>query len=199
MPRPLIEENHAVRILLFLGWLLDRRRQAFAGERLTFRWMRRDDIPSLCARMTPACVAAMSPSGDDLRNPTMFRRTMDYGIIVERNGEVVGDVTLTLADGSFGLWIAPEHRRRGYGSEAIRTLLAHPWYGRGIRQAGCYDDNVACRKIIEGNGFVEERRQPIVSPLCLGPRTGVFFRRPRAGRRHTQPPRELAEQSATGD
>ncbi len=69
---------------------------------------------------------------------------------------------------SFGIWIAPEHRGCGYASEAVEAFVSHPIFGAAIRGAGCFEDNTACRKILErAAAFV--RVTPIGRPVAVLP------------------------------
>ena len=172
-----------------LDRLLERPR-GFRSDRLTFRRMRGDDVAPACARMTAACVAEMSISGEDLSDPKIFQRRCPYGIVIENEGACVGHLTIHPSARSFGIWIAPDQRRRGYASEAVKALLTHPWYGPHIQRVGCFADNIGCRKIIEDNGFVEESRRSVEGPLWPSPRLALFFRQPWVAPRSPQPVRQ---------
>jgi [ribosomal protein S5]-alanine N-acetyltransferase len=59
---------------------------------------------------------------------------------------------------TIGYWIAPEHHRRGYGSDAIETLLAHGFDQLGLHRvsAQVFEFNEASKRLLESVGFVEE-------------------------------------------
>ena len=149
---------------------------SFGSDRLTYRPLRRNEIPTLCRLITLACVAEMSPDGRDLRDPTFFRSTRTGWYVARSGPEIVG--LIGFHAGSFGFWIAPQHRRRGYASEMVGAFTTHPAFARMTQSAGCFDDNGASRKIIERANLVEEKRIPLQSRLLPEPRMAVFFARP---------------------
>jgi GNAT acetyltransferase-like protein len=148
-----------------------------ATDRLAFRPLSRAEIPALCARVTLACVADMCAAGHDLRVPAEMEMVFARAYLILRNGETVGTFNFNDDNRSFGIWIAPEHRGRGYASEAVQAFVSHPIFGAGIRGAGCFEDNLACRKVLARSGFVEQGRTVIQSPFCPAPRVAIFFRR----------------------
>lgn len=150
-----------------------------ATARLAFRPLIRDDIPALSRRVTAACIADMCAGGHDVRQPAEMERVFLRAFLILRDDEIVGTFNLNDDHRSFGIWIAPEHRRRGYAGEAVAAFLSHPIFGAAILGAGCFEDNAACRKILERNGFVWERRVMVQSPFCPEPRAAIFFRRRR--------------------
>jgi hypothetical protein len=145
-------------------------------KRLVVRALTYDDIPLICPRITAACVADMSPSDSDFRKPDELATFVGHARVILRNGERIGLIFAGARTLAFGMWITPEHRRQGYASEAITAFLADPPFR--IRYAGCFDDNIASRKIIERNGFAEIGQQSIKSPFCPMPRVAIFFDRP---------------------
>jgi hypothetical protein len=150
-----------------------------ATDRLAFRPLTREEIPSLCARVTLACVADMCAGGHDLRIPAEMERVFARAYLILRHGQTVGTFNFNDDNRSFGIWIAPEHRGCGYASEAVEAFASHPIFGAAIGGAGCFEDNTACRKILERSGFVEQRRLVVQSPFCPAPRVTIFFRRRR--------------------
>ena len=162
----------------FLAWLVDYiipPKLSFSSGRLAYRPLRRGEIPTLCRLITLACVTEMSPDGRDLRDPTFFRSTRTSWYVARSGNEIVG--LIGFHAGSFGFWIAPEHRRRGYASEMVGAFTTHPAFARVTQSAGCFDNNVASRKIIERAKLVEETRIVIQSRLLPEPRMAVFFAR----------------------
>jgi RimJ/RimL family protein N-acetyltransferase len=117
----------------------------------------------------------MSPDGRDLRDPVIFRGTAICWYVARSGYEIVG--IIGFGGGSFGFWIAPRHRRQGYASEMVCAFSARPAFYRMMLSAGCFDDNVASRKIIERANLVEEKRMTIQSRLLPEPRMAVFFTR----------------------
>jgi RimJ/RimL family protein N-acetyltransferase len=61
---------------------------------------------------------------------------------------------------SYGIGIGPQHRRCGYASDAITTLLAHMFGERRYRtcEVGIHGLNVASRTLHGGLGFREDSR-----------------------------------------
>jgi [ribosomal protein S5]-alanine N-acetyltransferase len=57
-----------------------------------------------------------------------------------------------------GYWIAPDHHRRGYGSEATALLVEHAFDQLGLHRisARVFDFNDASRRLLESLGFTEE-------------------------------------------
>jgi predicted GNAT family acetyltransferase len=151
----------------------------FTSRRLRFRPLRSEDVPGLCPRITLACVAEMCIHNNDVRDQRVFRGSFAHAYAIEIDNHIVGFMALNRADNSFGIWIAPEHRVRGYASETVVAFLTHPRLGKSILAAGCFEDNTACRRLIEGSGFREERRTVIKSRFCPEARVGVFYFRAR--------------------
>jgi RimJ/RimL family protein N-acetyltransferase len=62
---------------------------------------------------------------------------------------------------SYGVGIGPQHRRCGYATDAIVTLLAHVFGVRRYRtcEVGIHGRNVASQTLHGGLGFREESRQ----------------------------------------
>jgi GNAT superfamily N-acetyltransferase len=169
--------------LTWLLWLATRRVipcATFTSDRLAFRRLGRDEVPALCARLTPACLADLCVTDDDLRKPDAFWSDFRHAYAIRRDHEILGVIGFC-ALGSFGIWIAPEHRGRGYGAETVRAFVTHPHFDRAVQLAGCYEDNIACRRIIEGNNFIEKTRTTIKTKFCAAPRIAVWYtRRPGA-------------------
>lgn len=161
-----------------LAWLVDYiipPKLSFRSDRLAYHPLQRGEIPALCRLITLACVTEMSPDGSDLRDPMFFRRTRTGWYVARSGNEIVG--LIGFHAGSFGFWIAPQYRRRGYASEMVGAFTTHPAFARMTQSAGCFDDNVASRKIIERANLVEEKRMTIQSRLLPEPRMAVFFAR----------------------
>ncbi|NLJ66477.1 MAG: GNAT family N-acetyltransferase [Clostridiales bacterium] len=93
------------------------------------------------------------------------------------DGTVIGDVALQDIDWrnrscSIGLGIAKlEYRNKGYGTEAVRTMLWYGFHNLGLERiiANTLEQNVAAQRSLEKTGFILEGRE----------RKAVYF----AGRR----------------
>jgi RimJ/RimL family protein N-acetyltransferase len=75
-------------------------------------------------------------------------------------GELLGDVGLSPAPGEpgvvkLGYTIAPEHQRRGYATEAVRSLVAYAFQTLGAEVVRIYadGDNVASHRVAEKAGL----------------------------------------------
>jgi len=70
---------------------------------------------------------------------------------------------------SYGIGIGPQHRRCGYASDAIVTLLAHMFGDRRYRtcEVGIHGRNIASRTLHGGLGFREESRQRGIVRMSL--------------------------------
>jgi GNAT superfamily N-acetyltransferase len=56
-----------------------------------------------------------------------------------------------------GMWVAPNHRRKGYGSYIVSFLKDH-YLKRGLRPiCGCSSQNVASHRALRAAGFVSSR------------------------------------------
>ena len=92
-----------------------------------------------------------------------------HGLVVERDGVVVGDLMLRVEDGwaqrevveqargaqaELGWVVAPAHRGQGYAVEAVRELVAVA-LELGVRRvvAHCFADNHASRRVMERVGL----------------------------------------------
>ena len=94
------------------------------------------------------------------------------GLVVERDGTVVGDLMLSVQDAwaqaevveqaratqaELGWVVAPAHRGQGYAVEAVRELVTIA-FELGVRrvEASCFADNRASRRIMEKVGLRQE-------------------------------------------
>lgn len=95
-------------------------------------------------------------------------------IVIERDGEVIGDLMLKMEDGWAQLEVAdqaravqaeigwalhPDHQGHGYAAEAIRELLRICFAEAGLRRviALCFTDNVASWRLMEKLGMRREQ------------------------------------------
>ena len=102
-------------------------------------------------------------------------------LVLDGVGAAHGDVAICRHDGTFvglitvrcpvgrgwevGWWLAPDERRKGYGTEAIGELVDH-LHARGIPavRVGTSADNVAVQKVMARLGAVEDERVPHTLP-----------------------------------
>jgi RimJ/RimL family protein N-acetyltransferase len=89
----------------------------------------------------------------------------NFRFVIDHAGEVVGDLTTHRCNArigklSYGLNIRREHRRKGFASDAIRTVLRY--YFRELRYqkvtVAVYSDNEASIRLHEKLGFQQEGR-----------------------------------------
>jgi RimJ/RimL family protein N-acetyltransferase len=98
---------------------------------------------------------------------------LDKMLLVECDGEVVGDLMLDIKDGwsqrevtdraegtevELGWVIAPPHQGHGYATEAVAALLALSFEKLGVRRvtAGCFSVNDASWRLMERVGMRRE-------------------------------------------
>lgn len=94
------------------------------------------------------------------------------GLVVERDGEVVGDLMVSVQDAwaqrevadrargaqaELGWVVAPAHRGQGYAVEAVRAAVTIA-FELGVHrvEAGCFADNLATRRVMEKVGLRQE-------------------------------------------
>ena len=95
--------------------------------------------------------------------------TDDRGMlaVVDDDGTVVGEVSwLRIFNGpppsgacwNVGIWVVPEHRGKGYGSEAQRLVAAYLFEHTYLErvEAGTESGNVAEQRALEKAGFTRE-------------------------------------------
>jgi RimJ/RimL family protein N-acetyltransferase len=111
------------------------------------------------------------------RDPGSMRRrianhagiTEDAGVlaVVDDGGTVVGDVSWHKNTNgpppqgfcwNIGIWIVPEHRRKGHGSEAQRLVASYLFEHHYLErvEAGTEADNIAEQRSLERAGFTRE-------------------------------------------
>lgn len=86
----------------------------------------------------------------------------DVHLAISSAEEIVGIISLEDAEdvrtASIGLWIAQEHHRNGYGTEAVELLTDYGFKELNYHRiyARAYEDNEASQKIWERTGFQKE-------------------------------------------
>ncbi len=148
-----------------------------AGERITLRRFRPDDLPAFVAYRSDPAVAryqswdAPYPEQDgrkligDLlaQHPDTPGDWYQYAAALRSTGELIGDVGVgTDADDArlteIGYTIATAHQGHGYGKEAVRLVLRYLFAERGKHRvhARCDPRNVASVKLLESLGLRRE-------------------------------------------
>ena len=144
-------------------------------KRLILRQLRRSDVPDLYTIFSDPAVTRYWSTGplatledadalyDDIENGRESNQFFQWGIALKDTDVVVGTVTLFAWN--------PEHRRaelgfalasrvwnRGYGSEAVRSIVTFAFRELSLHRLEADTDprNVASLRILEGLGFREE-------------------------------------------
>src|SRR5205814_1725012 len=102
-----------------------------------------------------------------IASPDVIREDAGMLAVVDDAGELVGDVSwIRLLNGppphgycwNIGVWIAPQHRGKGHGSEAQRLLAAYLFEHSYLErvEAGTEAENVAEQRALERAGFTRE-------------------------------------------
>lgn len=144
-------------------------------ERLLLRPPLLDDVRAVHAyRSDPATAQWLSGVATTVEEVAGRLLTGARGLVVERDGEVVGDLMLAVeeawaqrevvdrargAQAELGWVIAPTHRGQGYAVEAVRELVTVA-FELGVRRvvAFCFADNVASRRVMDRVGLRLEGR-----------------------------------------
>ena len=79
-------------------------------------------------------------------------------VIEKAGGKRIGVLRLGLNEEypDLAIWIYPQYRRKGYGTEAFQLALEHLFCKEGYQTiyAGCYGDNIGSLNILRKIGFV---------------------------------------------
>ena len=95
----------------------------------------------------------------------------NHSVAVVLDGTLIGMVSLTVEDGlgqpgmperteaQLGYIFDPAYGGRGYATEAVRAMVATAFTEFGVRRitAGCFADNLASVRILEGLGMRREQ------------------------------------------
>jgi len=84
-------------------------------------------------------------------------------LLITVDGEPVGIVSFWPGDGAvskaeLGYWVAPDHHREGYASEAAELMIDYGFrqFGYHRIEARVFECNDASQNLLEGLGFVQE-------------------------------------------
>lgn len=94
-----------------------------SGSRTNVRWMIRRDLPE-CLKIESESFPSPWSESDFL---LVLRQPNAVGVVVENGTQVLGFAIYELCDGYTHLLdiaVAPEHRRKGYGSQLISWITA---------------------------------------------------------------------------
>lgn len=146
-------------------------------ERLILRLATADDVVATwrfrqleaVSRWLTRAIMSLDEHRALLEDPDALAKT----IIIERNGEVIGDLMVDVrdawaqaevssqaegAEANLGWVLHPDHTGHGYASEAVRELLRICFQDVGVRRvtAGCFFDNQASWRLMERVGMRRE-------------------------------------------
>jgi RimJ/RimL family protein N-acetyltransferase len=149
------------------------------GERVVLRAVTREDVPALAewelehdtwpeinlGPYTPRTVADVLQEYD-AGGDSPYRSSEKKAVFAVAAEEgLVGSVSLWGIDAHnrrahLGLGLGPEHRGKGYGSDACRVVLRHAFVDRGLHrvQLETLASNEAALRAYRAAGFVEEGR-----------------------------------------
>ncbi|MGZ4449623.1 MAG: GNAT family N-acetyltransferase [Nocardioides sp.] len=146
-------------------------------DRLSIRPATRDDLEATWAfRRLPEVsewLTALPTSLDDYRGSFERPHRMSRTLVLERDGEVVGDMMLWLKDAwaqaevaaraertvaELGWVVAPAHAGQGLATEAVRAVLGVCFEQLGVRrvEAQCFADNEPSWRLMERVGLRRE-------------------------------------------
>ncbi len=131
----------------------------------THRWHNEPALYSLL--VSPFRFVSKAAELDWLRRKLTYSvNELNLAICLRGNGEHIGNIYLNQIDwvsrrALLGIFIgSPEHRRKGYGQEALRQLVAHAFNDLNLRRIflEVLADNAAAIKVYEACGFAVEGR-----------------------------------------
>jgi RimJ/RimL family protein N-acetyltransferase len=146
-------------------------------ERLSFRPMTPADLPAVYAVRADPEVAHWMPSRPDSYEDFVLRQgrfgALDRSLVLELDGEVIGDLYLHVEDGwaqsevkdrghatqaEIGWCLSPRHQGKGYATEAVTELVRLAFEDLGLRRltAIAFADNTASLAVMERVGLRRE-------------------------------------------
>ena len=148
-------------------------RPPFEGRLVRLRAVEEDDLPWINREFwNPAVTRNLTVVWPEPLDGTRAwweaTRRHDPGplLIETQSGEPVGVCTLEEVDGRsraavLGIWIAEAHWRRGYGTDAVRTLCRFGFREMNLQRIGLsvYETNPGGVRVYEKVGFKEEGRR----------------------------------------
>jgi RimJ/RimL family protein N-acetyltransferase len=156
---------------------LDELRWPVRTERLTIRPAAFDDLDATWRFRQLESVGrwlSRAPRTlDEHRSHLGTAESLARTLIIERDGEVIGDLMIKVGDGwaqaevaeraqgvqaDLGWVLDPEHAGQGYATEAVREVLRLCFEDLGLRRvtAGCFADNETSWRLMERVGMRRE-------------------------------------------
>ena len=145
------------------------------GERVILRAVERDDLPILWAILEDDLDVAVLADGGPVRPSSLTEYQAHYekrladpptdrvGFTIDVDGVPVGSCLLYWIDHfngrcDLGISIGKEHWGKGYGSDAVRTLVDYAFTHLDLRRVGlrCLADDARAVGAYRKAGFVEE-------------------------------------------
>lgn len=148
-----------------------------ATDRLTLRRATPDDARTTWPiRSLPAVYEWITTAPETFEQYTAYFCAPDrlaMTLIIERSGQVIGDLMLRVDDAwsqrearpaargvqaELGWVLHPDHRGQGYATEAVRAAVEVCFGSLGLRRvvAGCFADNTASWQLMERIGLRRE-------------------------------------------
>ena len=156
---------------------LDRVAWPVRTQRLTIRPARKDDLEATWRFRSDESVSwwltSIPATLEEYRAKFEDPDRLANGLVVELDGEVIGDLMLAISDGWAQLEVAdqaaatqadlgwvldPAYGGRGYATEAVEELIRVCFEDLGLRRvvAGCFAANVASWRLMERVGMRRE-------------------------------------------
>lgn len=92
-------------------------------------------------------------------------------IVHKQTQQKIGTLRLGISSGDtdLAIWIYPQYRAQGFGTQAFQLALTYVFsnYKYNAIYAGCYQDNVKSRKMLERIGFSRLFAEDIVEENCF--------------------------------
>ncbi|WP_394741056.1 GNAT family N-acetyltransferase [Natronococcus roseus] len=140
------------------------------GERVALRTIEEEDLEFLQTQVNDPAI--WRPIGNSMPlNAEQEREFFEEAVcsddaihlLIAVDSTPVGTIGLDAIDwragsGEIGYWIAPDHHRRGYGTEAAELVLEHGFDQLGLHRlsARAFAFNDGSKRLLESVGFTEE-------------------------------------------
>jgi len=140
------------------------------GETVSLRAIEEDDLPFLQAGVNDPkiwrAIGAPEPVNSQ-QEQAFFDEIVSsddsIDLLITTDDEPVGIVSFWPGDGvvskaELGYWVAPDHHRQGYASEATALMVDYGFRQLGYHriEARVFEYNDASQNLLEGLGFVRE-------------------------------------------
>ena len=141
-----------------------------SGDRVDLRPIEEDDLEFLQRGINDPCVwraIGRSRPANGRQQREFFEEVVcgdeTVNLLIVADGTPVGTVAFNSIDrearrAEIGYWIAPDHHRQGYGTDAVERLVAYGFDQLGLHkvEARVFEFNEASRGLLESVGFERE-------------------------------------------